>query len=56
MLACELGTAGIASAVNNAASRLAHLFASAALSVAASLGATTAVAPGAFSDGYRAAM
>jgi hypothetical protein len=48
--------AGIASAVNNAAARLAQLFASAALPAAAGLSATTAVAPGAFSDGYRTAM
>jgi len=48
--------AGIASAVNNAAARLAQLFASAALPAAAGLSATTAVGPGAFSDGYRTAM
>lgn len=48
--------AGIASAVNNAAARLAQLLASAALPAAAGLTATTAVAPGAFSDGYRTAM
>jgi EmrB/QacA subfamily drug resistance transporter len=48
--------AGIASAVNNAAARLAQLLASAALPAAAGLSATTAVAPGAFSDGYRSAM
>ncbi|MGH2980968.1 MAG: MFS transporter, partial [Solirubrobacterales bacterium] len=48
--------AGIASAVNNAAARLAQLFASAALPAAAGLSASTAVAPGAFSDGYRTAM
>jgi len=45
--------AGIASAVNNAAARLAQLLASTALPAAAGLTATTAVAPGAFSDGYR---
>ena len=48
--------AGIASAVNNAAARLAQLFASSVLPVAAGLSATTAVGPGAFSDGYRTAM
>lgn len=48
--------AGIASAVNNAAARLAQLLAGAALPAAAGLSATTAVAPGAFSDGYRTAM
>ena len=48
--------AGIASAVNNAAARLAQLLASAALPAAAGLSATTAVGPGAFSDGYRTAM
>jgi EmrB/QacA subfamily drug resistance transporter len=48
--------AGIASAVNNAAARLAQLLASTALPAAAGLSATTAVAPGAFSDGYRTAM
>ena len=48
--------AGIASAINNAAARLAQLLASAALPAAAGLSATTAVAPGAFSDGYRTAM
>jgi EmrB/QacA subfamily drug resistance transporter len=48
--------AGIASAVNNAAARLAQLSASAALPAAAGLSASTAVAPGAFSDGYRSAM
>lgn len=48
--------AGIASAVNNAAARFAQLLASAALPAAAGLSATTEVAPGAFSDGYRAAM
>jgi EmrB/QacA subfamily drug resistance transporter len=48
--------AGIASAVNNAAARLAQLFAGAALPAAAGLSATTAVGPGAFSDGYETAM
>jgi EmrB/QacA subfamily drug resistance transporter len=48
--------AGIASAVNNAAARLAQLSASAALPAAAGLSASTAVGPGAFSDGYRSAM
>jgi EmrB/QacA subfamily drug resistance transporter len=48
--------AGIASAVNNAAARLAQLFASAALPAAAGLSAATAVGPGAFSEGYRRAM
>jgi EmrB/QacA subfamily drug resistance transporter len=48
--------AGIASAVNNAAARLAQLFASSVLPVVAGLSATTAVGPGAFSDGYRRAM
>ena len=48
--------AGIASAVNNAAARLAQLMAGAALPAAAGLTAATAVAPGAFSDGFRTAM
>ncbi len=48
--------AGIASAVNNAVARFAQLMAGAALPAAAGLTATTAVAPGAFSDGYRTAM
>ena len=48
--------AGIASAVNNAVARLAQLLASAALPVAAGLSASTAVASGAFSDGFRTAM
>lgn len=48
--------AGIASGVNNAAARLAQLIAGAALPAAAGLSATTAVGPGAFSDGYRTAM
>ncbi len=48
--------AGIASAVNNAAARFAQLLASAVLPVAAGLSAATAVAPGAFSDGYSKAM
>jgi EmrB/QacA subfamily drug resistance transporter len=48
--------AGIASAVNNAVARLAQLFASAALPAAAGLSASTAVGPGAFSDGFRTAM
>jgi EmrB/QacA subfamily drug resistance transporter len=48
--------AGIASAVNNAAARLAQLLAAAALPAAAGLSAGTAVGPGAFSDGYRTAM
>jgi EmrB/QacA subfamily drug resistance transporter len=48
--------AGIASAVNNAIARLAQLFASAALPAAAGLSASTAVGPGAFSDGFQTAM
>jgi EmrB/QacA subfamily drug resistance transporter len=48
--------AGIASAVNNAAARLAQLLAGAALPAAAGLSASTAVAPGAFSEGYQTAM
>jgi hypothetical protein len=48
--------AGIASAVNNAAARLAQLMAGAALPAAAGLGAATAVGPGEFADGYRTAM
>jgi EmrB/QacA subfamily drug resistance transporter len=48
--------AGIASAVNNAVARLAQLFASAALPAAAGLSASTAVGPGAFSDGFQTAM
>ena len=48
--------AGIASAVNNAVARLAQLFASAALPAAAGLSASTAVGPGAFSDGFYTAM
>lgn len=48
--------AGIASAVNNAAARFAQLMSAAALPAAAGLSATTEVAPGAFSDGYRTAM
>jgi EmrB/QacA subfamily drug resistance transporter len=48
--------AGIASAVNNAASRLGQLFAGAALPAAAGLSATTDVVAGAFSDGFHAAM
>jgi EmrB/QacA subfamily drug resistance transporter len=48
--------AGIASAVNNAAARLAQLFAGAALPAAAGLSAATAVGPGEFSDGYQTAM
>jgi EmrB/QacA subfamily drug resistance transporter len=48
--------AGIASAVNNAAARLAQLLSSAALPALAGLSASTAVGPGAFSDGYRTAM
>jgi EmrB/QacA subfamily drug resistance transporter len=48
--------AGIASAVNNAAARLAQLLASAALPAAAGLSAGTAVGPGAFSDGFHTAM
>jgi EmrB/QacA subfamily drug resistance transporter len=48
--------AGIASAVNNAAARMAQLLASAALPAAAGLGAGTAVGPGAFSEGFRTAM
>jgi MFS family permease len=43
--------AGIASAVNNAAARLAQLLATAALPVAAGLSASTEVAPGAFLGG-----
>jgi EmrB/QacA subfamily drug resistance transporter len=48
--------AGIASAVNNAAARLAQLLAAAALPAAAGLSAGTAVGPGAFSAGYETAM
>jgi EmrB/QacA subfamily drug resistance transporter len=48
--------AGIASAVNNAAARLAQLLAGAALPAAAGLSASTAVGPGAFSDCYHTAM
>lgn len=48
--------AGTASAVNNAVARLAQLFASAALPAAAGLSASTAVGPGAFSDGFQTAM
>ena len=48
--------AGIASAVNNAGARLAQLLASAALPAAAGLSASTAVGPGAFSDGFQTAM
>ena len=48
--------AGLASAVNNAAARLAQLLAGAALPAAAGLSAATAVGPGAFSDGYQTAM
>jgi MFS family permease len=48
--------AGIASAVNNAVARLAQLFASAGLPAAAGLSASTAVGPGAFSDGFQTAM
>ena len=48
--------AGTASAVNNAIARLAQLLASAALPAAAGLSASTAVGPGAFSDGFRTAM
>ena len=48
--------AGTASAVNNAVARLAQLFASAALPAAAGLSASTAVGPGAFSDGSQTAM
>jgi len=48
--------AGIASAVNNAAARLAQLMASAALPAAAGLSASTAVGPGAFSEGFHDAM
>lgn len=48
--------AGIASAVNNAAARLAQLLASAALPAAAGLAAGTEVAPGAFSHGFHTAM
>jgi MFS family permease len=48
--------AGIASAVNNAAARLAQLAASAALPAAAGLSATTAVASSAFSQGFQRAM
>jgi EmrB/QacA subfamily drug resistance transporter len=50
------GQAGIASAVNNAAARLAQLLAGAALPAAAGLSAGTAVGPGAFSDGFHTAM
>lgn len=48
--------AGLASAVNNAAARLAQLSATAALPAAAGLGAATEVSPGAFSEGFRTAM
>jgi EmrB/QacA subfamily drug resistance transporter len=48
--------AGIASAVNNAVARLAQLLAGSALPAAAGLSASTAVAPGAFSDGFQTAM
>ena len=48
--------AGLASAVNNAAARLAQLLAGAALPAAAGLSAATAVGPGEFSDGYQTAM
>ena len=48
--------AGIASAVNNAGARLAQLLASAALPAAAGLSASTAVGPGAFSEGFETAM
>jgi MFS family permease len=48
--------AGIASAVNNAAARLAQLLAGAALPAAAGLSAATAVGPGAFSEGFQTAM
>ena len=48
--------AGTASAVNNAVARLAQLLASAALPAAAGLSASTAVGPGAFSDGFQTAM
>jgi EmrB/QacA subfamily drug resistance transporter len=48
--------AGMASAVNNAAARLAQLLAGAALPAAAGLSAATAVGSGAFSEGYRTAM
>ncbi|HET6831982.1 MAG TPA: MFS transporter [Solirubrobacterales bacterium] len=48
--------AGIASAVNNAAARLAQLLAAAALPAAAGLSAGTAVGPGAFSEGFQSAM
>jgi EmrB/QacA subfamily drug resistance transporter len=48
--------AGIASAVNNAVARLAQLLASAALPAAAGLSASTAVGPGAFSEGFETAM
>jgi MFS family permease len=48
--------AGTASAVNNAVARLAQLLASAALPAAAGLSASTAVGPGAYSDGFHTAM
>jgi MFS family permease len=48
--------AGIASAVNNAAARFAQLLSSAALPALAGLSASTAVGPGAFSEGFRTAM
>ena len=48
--------AGLASAVNNAVARLAQLLSSAALPAAAGLSASTAVGPGAFSEGYQTAM
>ena len=48
--------AGIASAVNNAATRFAQLLSSSALPAAAGIGAGTAVGPGAFSAGFETAM
>ena len=48
--------AGLASAVNNAVARLAQLLSSAALPAVAGLSASTAVGPGAFSEGYQTAL
>lgn len=48
--------AGIASATNNAATRVAQLLSSSALPAAAGIGAGTAVGPGAFSAGFETAM
>jgi EmrB/QacA subfamily drug resistance transporter len=48
--------AGLASALSNAVARLAQLGSSAVLPLAAGLGASTAVGPGAFSAGFSRAM